>query len=57
MLLLAALGLGENTEAQVKDAMEKIAEASDIDDLKKIWEGLPETVKAALGDTGRQIEE
>lgn len=55
--LLAMLGLGENTEDQVEEAMEKIADAADVEALAKIWEDLPDEVKQALGDTGKEIEE
>lgn len=56
-LLIAALGLGEDSEAAVQEAIDKLAEAADIDKLAEIWESLPQKTKDAMGEAGQQIEE
>ena len=55
--LIAALGLGEDSEAAVQAAIDKLAEAADVDSLAKIWESLPQKTKDAMGEAGQQIED
>ena len=54
-LLLSALGYDEVTEEKIEEAMDKIAKASSIDEIIKIWEGLPEKVKEAIAETDSEI--
>ena len=54
--LLAFFGLNEDSEAAVRAAMEKLAEAADVDKLAEIWATIPEKTKEAMGDAGKEIE-
>lgn len=54
--VLAMFGLNEDSEAAVKDAMERLAEAADVEELAEIWATIPQKTKDAMGEAGKEIE-
>lgn len=54
--IIAALGLGEDSEAAVQAAIDKLAEVTDVEKLAEVWATIPEKTKEAMGDAGKEIE-
>ena len=53
--LLAMLGFGGSFSQDVSDAMAKLAAATDVTELREIWKGLAENVRAAIIEVNGDI--